>query len=86
MFFPDDKAKKGKGILQNREMLEISTVLLDKMKFLNVEGKKLRGVNINSETTGEILNFVVTYSYRFRRDRKTEYMEKLKQRGGTGNG
>lgn len=86
MFFPDDEAKKGKGILKNREILKISSVLLEKMKLLDVDGKKLRGVNVNSETTGEILNFIVTYSYRFRRDRKAEYMEKLKQKGGTKNG
>lgn len=85
MFFPDDKAKAGKGILKNREILKISSVLLDKMKLLDVEGKKLRGANMDSDTTGGILNFIVTYSCRFFKNEKTERMQKLQQKGDLKN-
>lgn len=86
IFYPGDKFKTGVGALENREILKMSSVLLEKMKILDVEGRKLRGTDISSETTGEILNFIVTYSYRFIRREKTEHMQKLKQKGDLKNG
>ena len=69
-----------------KQMLEALNIMLEEMSILELNGKKIRGRNMSGEISEDNLNFTVSYSYRFMKNEKAEYMQNLKQKRGVKNG